>query len=118
MNKTVLRNYAKLIVRIGANVQKGQEVVINASVDDAYFVKYVVEYTFENGINTKNPKERHRSFGFLLILELRGLRLELLHRQGGEHRGAHSDNHRDGEHLDHQDAGGKTHDGRLSCWGS
>ena len=44
MNKTVLRNYAKLIVRIGANVQKGQEVVINASVYDAYFVKYVMEF--------------------------------------------------------------------------
>ncbi len=47
MNKTVLRNYAKLIVRIGANVQKGQEVVINASVDDAYFVKYVVEEAYK-----------------------------------------------------------------------
>ena len=26
MKKTVMRSYAKLIVRVGANVQKGQEV--------------------------------------------------------------------------------------------
>ena len=47
MNKTNLRNYARLIVRTGANVQKGQQVVINASVDDAYFVKYVVEEAYK-----------------------------------------------------------------------
>ena len=29
MKKTVLREYAKLIVRMGANVQKGQEVLIS-----------------------------------------------------------------------------------------
>lgn len=43
MNKTNLKKYAKLIVRKGANVQKNQEVKISASVDIAYFVKYVVE---------------------------------------------------------------------------
>ena len=47
MNKTNLRNYARLVVRTGANVQKGQQVVINASVDDAYFVKYVVEEAYK-----------------------------------------------------------------------
>ena len=33
MKKTVLREYAKLIVRCGANVQKGQEVIIYADLD-------------------------------------------------------------------------------------
>ena len=47
MLKTVLRNYAKLIVKMGVNVQNGQDVVINASVDDAYFVKYVVEECYK-----------------------------------------------------------------------
>ncbi len=47
MKKSVLKNYAKLIVRVGANVQKNQDVVINASVDDAYFVKYVVEEAYK-----------------------------------------------------------------------
>lgn len=47
MNKTLLKNYAKLIVKMGANVQKGQDVTINASVDDNYFVKYVVEECYK-----------------------------------------------------------------------
>ena len=47
MNKTILRNYAKLIVKMCVNVQKGQDVIINASVDDNYFVKYVVEECYK-----------------------------------------------------------------------
>lgn len=49
MNKTILKNYAKLIVRIGANVQKGQDVTVACSVDDAYFAKYVVEEAYKAG---------------------------------------------------------------------
>ncbi len=47
MNKSVLKGYAKVIVRIGANVQKGQEVVITANVNDNYFVKYLVEECYK-----------------------------------------------------------------------
>ena len=47
MKKSVLKNYAKLIVEVGVNVQKGQDVIINASVDTAYFVKYVVEAAYK-----------------------------------------------------------------------
>ena len=47
MNKTDLRNYARLIVRVGANVQKGQDVEIFAGVNDEYFVKYVVEEAYK-----------------------------------------------------------------------
>ncbi len=47
MNKTTLKKYAKLIVRIGANVQKGQEVIVSSSVENAYFVKYVVEEAYK-----------------------------------------------------------------------
>ncbi len=42
MKKSVLRKYAKLIVRKGVNVQKNQDVIIHANVTDAYFVEYVV----------------------------------------------------------------------------
>lgn len=49
MKKSILKNYAKLIVRKGVNVQKGQDVVINAEVSDAYFVKYVVEEAYLAG---------------------------------------------------------------------
>ena len=47
MKKSILRNYAKLIVKKGVNVQKNQDVIINASVDTAYFVKYVVEEAYK-----------------------------------------------------------------------
>ena len=49
MKKTVLREYAKLIVRVGANVQKGQEVVVNAALDQPEFVKMVVEEAYKAG---------------------------------------------------------------------
>ncbi len=49
MKKSILKNYAKLIVRVGANVQKKQDVVINANVEDAYFVKYVIEEAYKAG---------------------------------------------------------------------
>ena len=47
MKKTVLREYAKLIVRCGVNVQKGQEVVIYAELDQPEFVKMVVEEAYK-----------------------------------------------------------------------
>lgn len=42
MKKSVLSNYAKVVIKIGANVQKGQDVIITANVNDNYFVKYLV----------------------------------------------------------------------------
>ena len=47
MKKTVLREYAKLIVRCGINVQKGQEVMIYADLDQPEFVKLVVEEAYK-----------------------------------------------------------------------
>ena len=47
MNKTLLKNYAKLIVEIGANVQKGQDVIVQARVNEAYFAEYVVEAAYK-----------------------------------------------------------------------
>ena len=49
MDVKVLKDYAKLIVKMGVNVQQGQEVVINASVHDAYFVEHVVEEAYKAG---------------------------------------------------------------------
>lgn len=49
MNQKTLKNYAELIVKKGVNVQKGQDVVINAEVGDAYFVEYVVEACYKVG---------------------------------------------------------------------
>ena len=46
MKKSVLRQYAKLIVRKGVNVQKGQEVMIYADLDQPEFVQMVVEEAY------------------------------------------------------------------------
>ena len=47
MKKTVLREYARLIVRCGINVQKGQEVLVYAGLDQPEFVKLVVEEAYK-----------------------------------------------------------------------
>ena len=47
MKKTVLREYARLIVRSGVNVQKGQEVLIYADLDQPEFVQLVVEEAYK-----------------------------------------------------------------------
>ena len=47
MKKSDLRKYARLIVRVGANVQKGQPVVISSHVNDAYFTQLVVEEAYK-----------------------------------------------------------------------
>ena len=47
MKKTVLREYAKLIVRTGLNVQKGQTVLVVADLDQPEFVQMVVEEAYK-----------------------------------------------------------------------
>lgn len=47
MKKTILRKYANLIVRCGANVQKGQVVNIFADLDQPEFVQMVVEEAYK-----------------------------------------------------------------------
>ena len=49
MNKTRLKKYANLIAKCGVNVQKGQEVVVNAGLDQPEFVKMVVEECYKAG---------------------------------------------------------------------
>ncbi|MBO5317524.1 MAG: aminopeptidase [Oscillospiraceae bacterium] len=47
MKKTVLKEYARLIVRCGVNVQKGQDVLIFAELDQPEFVAMVVEEAYK-----------------------------------------------------------------------
>ncbi len=49
MKKTILKKYAKLIATVGVNVQKGQEVFINADLDQPEFVYMVVEECYRAG---------------------------------------------------------------------
>ncbi len=47
MKKTVLREYARLIARVGVNVQKGQDVLVYAALDQPEFVQMVVEECYK-----------------------------------------------------------------------
>ena len=49
MNKTRLKKYANLIARCGVNVQKGQEVIISAELDQPEFVAMVVDECYKAG---------------------------------------------------------------------
>ncbi len=49
MKKTILRNYARLIVRTGANVQKGQSVMVYAGLDQPEFVEMVADEAYKAG---------------------------------------------------------------------
>lgn len=49
MKKTLIRNYAKLIARTGASIQKGQRVVIMAQLDQPEFITVLVEECYRAG---------------------------------------------------------------------
>ena len=47
MKKNVLREYAKLVVRVGVNIQKGQTLIVHAGLDQPEFVAMVVEEAYK-----------------------------------------------------------------------
>lgn len=49
MKKSVLKNYARLIVRSGINIVEGQDVVVRADLDQPDFVMTVVEECYKAG---------------------------------------------------------------------
>lgn len=49
MKQTILRQYARLIARVGANVQKGQEVLIQCELDQPKFVELLVDECYKAG---------------------------------------------------------------------
>ena len=60
MNKTPLRNYARLIARKGVNVQKGQTVVLFAELDQPAFAEMVVEECYRAGAKTVLLEWQHQ----------------------------------------------------------
>ena len=56
MQKTRLRKYAKLIARMGTNVQPGQDVMLTAGLDQPEFVAMVVEELYKLGARKVNVK--------------------------------------------------------------
>lgn len=49
MKKTVMRSYANLIASVGANIKKGQEVIIRADLDQPEFISMLVEECYKLG---------------------------------------------------------------------
>ena len=60
MQKTVLKNYAKLLARVGLNVQKGQEVIITAGLDQPGFVAYAAEECYRAGASRVRVEWSHQ----------------------------------------------------------
>ena len=60
MKKTVLRNYARLIAVKGGNVQKGQDVIIRASLDQPDFVTMVAEECYRCGARKVTVEWNHQ----------------------------------------------------------
>ena len=56
MQKTKLRRYAKLLARMGVNVQKKQDVIVNAGLDQPEFVAMVVEELYKLGARKVHVK--------------------------------------------------------------
>lgn len=52
MKKSVLKKYAHLIVKVGANVQKGQDVIVFANVDQELLASYIVEDCYRQKANS------------------------------------------------------------------
>lgn len=79
MKKTVLKEYAKLIATMGVNVQKGQDVIVMAELDQPEFVEMVVDQCYKAGARkvevqwTHQPltklNVRHKSLKTLSTLE-------------------------------------------------
>ncbi len=49
MKQTILRKYARLIARVGVNIQKGQDVIITCDLDQPKFVELLVDECYKAG---------------------------------------------------------------------
>ncbi|MCR5663819.1 MAG: aminopeptidase [Oscillospiraceae bacterium] len=60
MKQTVLRKYARLIARVGANIQKGQDVRIACELDQPRFVELLVDECYKAGARKVKVEFRHQ----------------------------------------------------------
>ena len=60
MERTILKNYASLIARTGVNVQPGQDVWIEAELDQPAFVELLTEACYEVGARTVRVDWTHQ----------------------------------------------------------
>lgn len=67
MDMEKLKNYARLIVRTGAAVQKGQSVIISAELDQPRFVELLVEECYEAGAEDVRVEWSHQPLRLLNV---------------------------------------------------
>lgn len=60
MRQSILKKYARLIVKVGANVRRGQEVIISAELDQPKFIEYVVEECYKAGAKQVRVEWTHQ----------------------------------------------------------
>jgi len=60
MKKSQLKKYAKLVVKMGVNVRRGQEVVISAALDQPEFVTMVAEEAYKAGASRVTVEWGHQ----------------------------------------------------------
>ena len=77
MKKTILKKYASLIVRTGIRVQKGQEVLLYADLDQPEFVTMVVDECYRAGASKVTVEWNYQP---LTKIHVRGRKLSVLGR--------------------------------------
>ena len=60
MNKTILKRYANLIASCGVSVQKGQDVVIVAGLDQPEFIEFLTEACYKRGARKVTVEWSHQ----------------------------------------------------------
>ena len=79
INPTLIKKYAELIVKTGANVQKGQIVELSSSIENAYFAEIVMEECYKAGakfvmVNWINEKANVLTYKYAELEELKKIK--------------------------------------------
>lgn len=67
MDNNVLKGYAELIVRVGVNLREGQDVVINAELDQPEFVVCLAEECYKAGAAEVRVEWTHQPLRLLNV---------------------------------------------------
>ena len=65
MDELKIRNYAKLIAVVGANIRKGQEATIIANIETAPFVEILTEELYKAGASFVDVQWQNNKIGIL-----------------------------------------------------
>lgn len=81
MKRSLVKNYAKLIARVGGNIQKGQEVFITAEIESSDFVRMLAEECYAAGASDVFVEWKYQKFD-KLAARFESVRAPLVGRAG------------------------------------